>query len=125
MKETQPNTSIPNPEDVVLPEKKKRVKKRFTTREQIVARIDKFTAKATRKRDLQRMAYSEAGQLRRVAVGDESLIRKAVRKDADGDKLGLQADRLEKDVLGSLKRKLAEFDTETIPGMGVDRSVPQ
>ncbi len=112
------------PEDIVLPPKKPRKKIRFTSREQILARIDKFTKKAIVKRNAQRQAYTEAGQFRRVASGDESLLKKAVRKDREGDKLGVQADRLEKDVLGALKSKLCEFDTETIPGLGVGKDIP-
>ncbi len=121
-------TETPIPPDhfdnIVIPSKKPRKKIRFTSREQILARIDKFTKKAVVKRNAQRQAYTEAGQFRRVASGDESLLKKAMKKDQQGDKLGVQADRLEKDVLGALKSKLSEFDTETIPGLGVSKDIP-
>jgi hypothetical protein len=107
------------------PTKPKRQKKRFTSREQIIARIDKFTKKAENQRANQRERYSAANNLRRVALptNDADLLEKAKKADADGDKLGRKADRLEKDVLGALRAKLAEFDTQTIPGITTDRSV--
>lgn len=103
--------------------KKRRPKKRYTNREQIIERINKFAAKARRKRDEQRAFYAEAGQLRRLYANDENEMIKAGKKEAAGDKLGRQADRLEQDVLLGLRRKLAEFDTEVIPGITTDRSV--
>lgn len=101
-------------------------KKRFTSREQIITRIDKFTKKAGNQRRQQRECYTRAGQIRRSAHDsqDTTLLPEAIKKDKEGDKWGLKADRLEKDVLGSLRSKLAEFDTETIPGITTDRSVP-
>lgn len=101
----------------------KRPKKRFTSREQIIARIDKFTAKAKRQRSEQQKLYSEANQLKRVMTNRVEVIGTMARKETLADKLGLKADRLEKDVLPKLKEKLAEFDTDTIPGITMDRSV--
>lgn len=104
--------------------KTKRPKKRFTSREQIIARIDKFTIKAKRQRESQRDCYVKSGQARRAhEQGDDSLLRVIRMHESKGDKWGLKADRLEKDVLPALKAKLAEFDTDTIPGITTDRSV--
>ncbi len=109
---------------VVLPEKKKRVAKRFTSKKQIEDRIDKFTKKANLRRDQQRQCYADANQIRRTCQGDVDNIHKLAKKEAEGDRRGKQADRLEKDVLPKLKAKLAEFNTATIPGIMDDQSVP-
>lgn len=104
--------------------KPKTPKKRFTSREQIIARIDKFTKKAEKQRENQRDCYARAGQARRAfQEGDESLLRVIRMHESDGDKWGRKADRLEKDVLGALRNKLAEFNTMTIPGITSDQSV--
>jgi len=103
--------------------KKKYKAPRFYTREQIIARIDKFQKKAAVQREKQRAKYMEAGQLRRVYATDEHLMKKAKRLDEEGDKWGRKADRLEKDVLCKLKGKLSEFDTAVLPGVNIDRSI--
>lgn len=108
--------------------KKPRTKKRFTSREQILARIEKFTAKARHQRTIQTECYKQAIHLRSMAErsnpDDKSdAYAKANKKDLEGDKLGKKADRLERDVLGALRAKLAEFDTEIIPGIISDKSI--
>lgn len=123
MKDTETKPITPTPENVVLPVKKKRVKPRFTTREQIIQRIDKFTVKAQRKRAEQSKCYAQANHIRRDDRRLEELAG-AAKHDVLGDKLGKQADRLEKDVLPKLKAKLAEFDTQIIPGIDIDKSIP-
>jgi len=120
---TEPRPSDPT-ENIVLPEKKKRVKLRFTSREQIIKRIDKFAIKAIKRREQQRQCYADASQARRLGHSDVENAGKVAKKEAEGDKRGKQADRLEKDVLPKLKAKLAEFDTDPIPGITDDRSVP-
>lgn len=128
---SQDTESKPNLEqdakNIVLPPKKKRVIKRFTSKEQIIAKIDKFTAKAKRHRDKQKDCYSKAGTIRRhyqETPGFHEELAKATKLDAEGDRWGKKADRLEKDVLKVLSQKLAEFQTDTIPGITNDRSVP-
>ena len=111
-------------QNVVVPAKKKRTPKRFTSREQIIARIDKFTKKAERKRKEQKGLYAEIGILQRQMANRVEVITKMAQKETLADKLGRQADRLEKDVLPALKAKLAEFDTDVIPGITTDRSIP-
>lgn len=105
--------------------KTKRVIKRFTSKEQIEKRIDKFSKKATAHRGKQSGAYSAANNIRRDAhrTDDHSLLAAAQQKDDVGDKWGRKAHRLECEVLPKLKRKLAEFNTDTIPGITDDRSV--
>lgn len=126
----KPETKINIDEDaknIVLPPKKKRVIQRFTSKEQIIAKIDKFTKKAESQRYQQKECYLKASKLRRVyqnRPGYHQELSKANKLDADGDKLGKKADRLEKDVLRVLRLKLAEFLTDTIPGITDDRSVP-
>lgn len=115
--------------NIVLPPKKKRVVKRFTSKEQIIDKIDKFTKKAKHQRAKQQECYADAKKLRDI-IGRSSemeqvtLQRSARRKDEEGDRWGRKADRLEKDVLKALSQKLAEFQTETIPGVLTDRSIP-
>ena len=111
---------------IILPPKKKRVKKRFTSKEQILKQIDKFTQKAKTQRQKQSEAYSAANTIRRDAqrTDDSTLLTEAVKKDATGDRWGRKADRLEKDVLKVLSQKLAEFQTDPIHGITDDRSVP-
>ena len=105
---------------------KKRRKKRFTSRDQIIQRIDKFTRKAARQRASQTDCYLKAAQHRRHGqeCDDVDSFNKAKEHDARGDGWGRKADRLERDVLPKLRAKLAEFDTETIPGITNDRSIP-
>lgn len=113
--------------NIVLPVKKKRVPKRFTSKEQITKQIDKFTKKAESQRCQQKECYLKASELRRVyqnRPGYHQELSKAQKLDATGDKWGKKADRLEKDVLRVLRLKLAEFMTDTIPGITDDRSVP-
>lgn len=125
MSETESKSTTPQLKDIVVPPKQPRAKAaRFTSREQIVARIDKFTAKAARKRNEQRDLYVEIGKLQRVMVNRVDVIGTMAKKETLADKLGRQADRLEKDVLPTLKSKLAEFDTEVLPGVVDDRSIP-
>jgi hypothetical protein len=108
---------------VVLPPKKPRVKIRFTSREQIIKRIDKFTAKAKRQRDEQRGLYADIGLLKTVMQNRVDVITKMSAKESQADRLGRKADRLERDVLPKLKAKLAEFQTDPLPGITDDRSV--
>lgn len=115
--------------NIVLPPKKKRVAKRFTSKEQITKQIDKFTRKAQDQRKKQTDAYADAKKLRDIIgrsseVEQVTLQRSARRKDEEGDRWGRKAYRLEKDVLKALSQKLAEFQTDTIPGITDDRSVP-
>ena len=124
--DTEPKPTVPDLDKVelILPPKKKRVPKRFTSKEQIERQIDKFTRKAKRQRDEQRKLYADASLLTRRRTDCVDAISQAAKKEADGDRLGRKADRLEKDVLPKLKAKLAEFQTDPIPGIMDDRSVP-
>ena len=108
----------------MIDKKPKRPRKRFTNREEIIKRIDKFTQKAQRQRDQQRQLYADAHTLMRGGGNRVDAIHNSAKKEVAGDKLGRKADRLEKDVLPALKGKLAEFDTDVIPGITDDRSVP-
>lgn len=126
--DTEPKPTAPDLDKVelILPPKKKRVPKRFTSKEQILKQIDKFTQKAKTQRQKQSEAYSAANNIRRDShrTNDLTLLGEAVKKDSIGDRWGRKADRLEKDVLKALSAKLAEFQTDTIPGITDDRSVP-
>jgi hypothetical protein len=126
--DTEPKPTGPDLDKVelILPPKKKRVKKRFTSKEQIVKQIDKFTKKAKTQRDKQSKAYALANNIRRDAqrTSDPTLLATAGRQDEIGDRWGRKADRLEREVLKVLSAKLAEFQTDTIPGITDDRSVP-
>lgn len=107
------------------PEKPKRTKVRFTTKEQIISKIDKFAKKAAKQRELQRGCYLTASRIREDArrTEDSTLLTEAQNHERRGDGWGKKADRLENKVLASLKRKLAEFQTDTIPGIDIDKSV--
>src|SRR5436305_1227543 len=112
--ETEPKPTGPdlNKVELILPPKKKRVKKRFTSKEQILKQIDKFTKKAKRHREKQRECYVKSGALRRHyqhTPGPHEELSKATKLDVEGDRWGRKADRLEKDVLKVLSAKLAEF----------------
>lgn len=100
-------------------------KTRFTSREQILKKIDKFAAKANSQRAQQRQFYLAAANIRDNArrSNDSTLLTAANSKDALGDLWGKRAERLETKVLASLKRKLAEFQTMTIPGITEDKTV--
>lgn len=97
--------------NIVIKPKKKYQPARFHSRQQIVDRIDKFAFKAKQQRKKQTECYAGASQLRRNVqpstdeVQVNTLISKAKRKEAEGDRWGKKADRLEKDVLGALKLK--------------------
>jgi hypothetical protein len=98
---------------------------RFTSREQIIAKIDKFTNKAKGHRENQRQCYLAAANIRDTArrCEDSAMLSLSVRKDSLGDVWGKKAERLETKTLASLKRKLSEFDTQTIPGITDDKTV--
>lgn len=70
----------------------------------------------------------DAKDLRRIAatpdcVRTASMLSEAASKDDRAQKLGKQVKRLEEKVLPVWKRKLAEFQTEPIPGFLPDNSV--
>ena len=108
---------------------KKRVKKRYTTKEQIVAQIDKFTAKKEAKSKRAAQLLHDAKDLRRIAYSanpgeaDASMCKKADRMENDAHKLGVAIKLLEERVLPNLKNKLSEFQTEVMPGFLPDNSV--
>lgn len=110
--------------------KPKRTKVRFHTKEQIIARIDKFTAKRDAEHRRAAQLLEDAKNLYRQAADPKctfaaSLTAEAKSKQNRADKLGKAVKRLEEKVLPPLKRKLAEFQTEVIPGFLPDNSVEE
>lgn len=102
---------------------------RLTTKEQIIAQIDKFTKKRDNKHKQSAQLLQDAKELFRMAadpkcVNVASLTREANWKKTQAEKLGKQVKRLEDKVLPVYKRKLAEFQTEVIPGFLPDNSIP-
>ena len=103
-------------------------KKRYTKKEDIIAQIDKFTKKRDDKHKQSARLLQDAKELFRMAadpkcVNVASLTREANWKNTQAEKLGKQVKRLEDMVLPVWKRKLAEFQTEPIPGFLPDSSV--
>jgi len=124
----------PRPEDfenIVLPPKKPRAKpKRLDSKEAIIARIDKFTDKAKRQRATAEGLIAAAKNLRALSakepLGSEecnTLSRLADKKEERAAAWGKKAGRIEERVLAPLKNRLAEFQTEVIPGFLPDNSV--
>lgn len=108
--------------------KPKGQKKRYTSKEEIIAQIDKFTKKRDDKHKQAAQLLRDSTELFRMASQPDcamtaSLTAEAKSKQWRADKLGKQVKRLEDKVLPVWKRKLAEFQTETIPGFLPDNSV--
>ena len=123
--ETKPNIADLKPEDIVLPPKKPRVKKRFTSREQITRKIDQFTKRKSDKEEQIRKLLIESRTFRessRQVGGHEELLRRARRVDDKVDQVGRSVVRLDR-RLSALRNALGEFQTNTIPGITDDRSV--
>lgn len=96
---------------------------------EIIAQIDKFTQKRDNKHLEAAHLIKDAKELRRMAaqprcVTTVALTVEAACKDDRAQELGKQIKRLEEKVLPVWKRKLAEFQTDIIPGIIDDRSVP-
>ncbi len=110
---------------LVLPEKKKRVKKRFTSREQIIDKIDMFTRRKETKEGEIRKLLGEARTYRDAASktpDNAEIIKSAQRLECKADAVGKRVVFLDLKI-SHFKEKLAEFDTDTIPGITDDRSV--
>lgn len=102
-------------------------KKRYTKKEDIIAQIDKFTRKRDDKHKQSARLLQDAKELFRMAADPKcvtaaSLNKEANWKNTQAEKLGKQVKRLEDKVLPVWKRKLAEFQTEVIPGFLPDNS---
>lgn len=103
-------------------------RKRYTKKEDIIEQIDKFTKKRDAKHRAAAQMIQDAKDLRRMANAPDctfsaSLLSQANLRDDRAQKLGKQIKRLEEKVLPVWKRKLAEFQTEPIPGFLPDNSV--
>lgn len=103
--------------------------KRFTSREQIIAKIDKFTAKAEGQHRKAVQLLDDAKNLMRMSRKSKSgttpmaMITEASFKESDAERMIKASKRIRERVLPDLKRKLAEFDTQTIPGITDDKTV--
>lgn len=98
-----------------------RVKKRYEHENQIRADIDRFKAKAQKLRDAASALDMRADLLVKNNgaggfFGEISFAR------SQAEKKRKSAGRIETDRLVKLKQKLAEFQTEPIPGILPDRS---
>jgi hypothetical protein len=118
-------------DNIVLPPKKPRLKpKRLASKDEIIAKIDKFTAKAKKQRAKAEELMRDAKTLRELSAKEEldspesiKLSGSAARKEDQANGWAKKAGRIEDRVLAPLKNKLAEFQTETIPGFLPDNSV--
>lgn len=103
----------------------KNTKKRFTTKEQIVKKIDTF-ADRKRKKEKQVMELNlEAKTFRESSQkvgGNEELLAMARRKESASDKAGKAVIRLDL-KLSKLRAALAEFQTIPISGIVPDNTV--
>lgn len=98
----------------------KKPQKRYETANQIRDAIDKYRAKAQKLRDSAHALDLVAEQF--AAVGGQS-EQVAFNRD-QADKKRESASRIERKTLTKLKDKLAEFNTNLMPFMGDDRSIP-
>lgn len=103
-------------------------RKRYTTKEGIIAQIDKFTSKRNRLHQQAAQLLEDAKNLIRMSADPDctnsvTMIVTAETKKDRAQKIGKQVKRLEEKVLPVWKRKLAEFQTEVIPGFLPDNSV--
>lgn len=108
--------------------KKKRVPKRLSSKEEIINQIDKFTKKRDEKHRQAAQLLQDAKELRMMAnqTGCRMTVSLLVEADVKYDEaqnLGKAIKRLEEKVLPAWKQKLAEFQTEVIPGFLPDKSV--
>lgn len=121
---TEPRPSDPT-ENIVLPPKKKRVKKRFTSKEKIISKIDLFTKRKQAKEEEIRQLLREARTFREAAYqtsDNASILKSAQKVERKVDAVGKRVIILDR-KLSNLKERLAEFQTDTIPGITDDRSV--
>ena len=105
--------------------KKPRVKKRFTIKEQIIRKIDMFASRKLAKEEEIRQLLREARVYREAAqqtCDNSSIIKSAQRIERKIDRVGLRVIVLDR-KLSNLKQRLAEFQTDVIPGITDDRSV--
>ena len=108
---------------------KPKTKKRFTTREQIISRIDKFTIKAHEQYKLAAVLNEDAKELRRLAsstkleTSKRAMLFESKTKQDNADKLFRKCKRLREKQIPLYAAKLAEFDTQVIPGITTDQSV--
>lgn len=104
-------------------------KGRYTSREQIVEQIDKWSAKADKYRARAGRLFQSAIEMRKEALTKNTagaiqrLFTSALNTDEEGDKNIDKCARIRGGKLKTLSAKLAEFDTETLPGITEDKSV--
>jgi hypothetical protein len=108
--------------------KPKGPKARFTSKEQIIAQIDKFTSKRDKKHTQAAQLLHDCKELRRMMANPECTSGASFRVEADAkyaraQRIGKQIKRLEEKVLPMWKHKLSEFQTDVIPGFLPDNSV--
>lgn len=106
-------------------------KARFTRATEIELAIDLKKADIACKREKATDLYRRAAVLHgRWLTRDEtqtrrSVLMKAAKMIERGDRLIERAGRMETGRLAALKRKLAEFKTQLLPGFGEDQSIPK
>jgi len=94
-----------------------------------VKQIDKWTRKADHWANTARRLYQSAIEIRKEArkkktdVSRQRLLNSAIGIEEEADRKVDYAIRLRRGKLKQLQNKLAEFDTETLPGMMDDKSV--
>jgi hypothetical protein len=104
-------------------------KARYTTREQIVADIDKWRVKAAKHISRAGNLYTAADQMReesrkkKTHGARQRLVNSAKNADEEAGYQVEYAARIRGGPLKQLSQKLAEFDTETLPGVTDDKSV--
>lgn len=110
--------------------KPKTSKKRYTSKEDIISQIDKFTAKRDKYHQQAAQLLHDSKELFRMAALPDctktvTFTSEARSKQDKAQKIGKQVKRLEEKVLPVWKRKLAEFQTTPIPGFLPDGSVEE
>jgi hypothetical protein len=107
------------------PEKKPRTKKRLTSKEQIIRKIDMFTKRKGDKENEIRNLMGQARNYRDAAAqttDNGSIVKMAQKVERKAEAVGKRVIILDR-KLSTLKEKLAEFQTVPIPGFLDDTSV--
>lgn len=99
--------------------------KRYNTANDIRDAVDRFKLKAQKYRDSASAIDKVADEIAKQDGASERWKMETISmKRAQADKLRIQAGRIEQRTLEKLKGKLAEFNTNPMPFLEGDRSIP-
>lgn len=100
------------------------MKKRFETSQSITRKIDSERQRAIELIRASEANYKEFDRIRKLCPTNSDDLEAMNWAKEQSVKLLRSAERIEKTIIPKLSAKLAEFNTNLLPGCGDDRSVP-